>query len=229
MGLLLALCFTVPSRAQYQPIVEFGFGPGTAIYQGDLSPHRFGSLRKAGLGLQLFGHFIFSPTFSARLNYSFSSLQERDNSYTFTYKQFRNFFFETTVNELSAQLVLNPLRNNGDEDDQRLLPYLFAGVGMAKLRVNRDFSNFAYGWQHWQSWVRPGLATDSAKVLPSFALTLPVGGGVRFLIGENISLFAEVGHRFTNEEYLDGFSMAANPKKKDAFTTFTAGLIFRRL
>lgn len=229
LGLLLLIYPCSLLFAQYQPMLEVGIGSGAAIYQGDLSPHRFGSLRKAGLGLQLFGQLVFSSSLSVRLNYNFSSLQEGDKSYSFTYKQYRNFFFQTNVNEFAAQIVLNPLRNNGSEDDRRLQPYVFAGAGLARLRINRDWSRFDYGWKHWQDWVRPGLAGDSAKVLPALALTLPVGLGFRFFVGENISLFAELGHRFTNEEYLDGFSLAANPKKKDGFTTVTAGLIFRRL
>jgi hypothetical protein len=91
MSVCLSLFFCTGAVAQYEPILEFGFGPGVSIYQGDLSPHRLGSYKRPGLGLQIFGQATFSYKFSARLNYSFSSLHERDNNYTFVINPFAIF------------------------------------------------------------------------------------------------------------------------------------------
>lgn len=207
---------------------EFGLGSGLAIYQGDLSPYRHGSLRKADLSFQLFSNIPVHPVFSIRASYAFAALQENENSYTSGYKPYRNLSFKTLVNELSVQLIISPLAPVLPDQHNLPVPYLMGGVGYAFLRISRYWNGFDRNWQHWQEWVVDGLAKDSAYSLPNTTLTFPIGVGIRYRVGENFSLFAEGIHRITKEEYLDGFSKACNPNKKDAFTTFTAGVLFQR-
>lgn len=227
LGFICALSGFLHCHAQDDKYLEYGAGIGGSIYQGDISPNVLGTLKKPGLSVQLFGNYKLSPAFSVRLHFAYASLHDEDKNYTGA-RSIRNFTFETNVNEFSAHLVFNPLRNNGEEDYNTLVPYVFTGPGIAMLRINRDWSNFQYGYPEWQKWVLPGLAADSLYRLPKYTLTLPVGLGLRYVIEDNVALFAEISHRFTNEEYLDGFSKAANQRKKDAFSTITIGLVFRR-
>jgi hypothetical protein len=124
--------------------------------------------------------------------------------------------------------MFNPFRNSGSKELGLVVRYVFGGPRVAITQIVRDWSDFDYSYRTWQSWVRPGLAADSAKSMPKLKLTFPVGAGVRYFFAENFSLFAEVSQRLTNEEYLDGFSKAANQKNNDDFTTFPVGLVFRR-
>lgn len=227
IGFFCTFCLCLQSAAQ-EPYTEFGYAPGVAYYQGDLSPYRLGTLHKPGLSLQLFRNFGLTSAWSVRVGYAFAFLHEDDATYS-GYKLRRNFSFQAKVNELSSQLIFNPLMTNGEEEIGTLTPYLTGGVGFALVSLERDWSKFDYNYKYWQTWVRPGLAEDSAKAVPKTLLTFPVGAGLRYLIGENFSLFAEVTHRFTREEYLDGFSKAANRKNKDGFSTVTVGLVFRRI
>lgn len=228
MGLIGAAFLFLQGKAQDDRYAEWGGALGASIYQGDISPYAFGSLKRPGMGVQLFHQFNLNSAFSMRLNYALAFLSESDKNYSFTYKPYRNFSFETRVNEFAAHLVFNPLRNNGQEDFNRIVPYVFTGLGFAFVNITRDWKDFQYSFPHWQKWVLPGLAADSMHALPNYVLTLPVGVGLRYPLEENISLFAEVAQRFTQEEYLDGFSQSANRKKKDGFATVTIGVIFRR-
>lgn len=228
LGLVCVFCFSLQGRSQDERYTEYGAGIGAAIYQGDISPYSFGTIKRPGFSVHLSGNFSLSSALSVRLNYTFAFLSESDKNYSFTYKPLLNFNFETKVNDFGAQLVYNPLRNNSYEEYRSVTPYLFAGIGIAMLDITRDWKDFHYSYPAWQKWVLPGLVEDSLHTLPKFTMTLPVGAGLRYMIEENVSLFAEVTQRFTNQEYLDGFSKAANRKKRDGFATVTIGVIFRR-
>ena len=221
-------CFYLHTHAQSERYLEYGGGVGAAIYQGDISPYALGTIKRPGLSVQLLGNLNLSSALSVRLNYAFAFLSESDKNYGYDYKPHRNFSFETKVNEFSIHFVFNPLSNNGYEEYHSLVPYMFTGVGIGFLNVSRDWSQFEHGWKYWQKWVAPGLAEDSMHVPPKYVLTLPVGLGLKYQLEDNISIFGEISKRFTQEEYLDGFSKAANQKKRDGFSTVTVGVIFRR-
>jgi hypothetical protein len=206
---------------------ELGVGVGIGVYQGDLSPHWYGTIRKPGkhfqLGLQ---HNIF-PAFSVRANYAHASLHENEEFYTTGVHRLRKFSFETSINELSVQLVINPSFNNGVEDPGNIRPYFFGGVGVAFLSIKRDWSRFDRDYPFWQSWVLPGLAADSAMAMPNAVITVPVGGGIRYQLNDNIAIYSELSKRIARTEYLDGFSQSANRRENDGFYTITLGAMFR--
>lgn len=220
---VLAVCLQVsaqPSR------FELGFGMGASVYQGDLSPFRLGSFNKPGFAFQVLFQYNPHPALSLRGNFAFASLQEDESSYHFAYHSHRNFRFETSVNELSALVVVHPLRKSGKETPGHFSPYVFGGAGISFLSVQRDWSRFNQGFG-WQQWVRPGLANDTATTPPRSVIVYPVGAGIQYFFGEKLSLYAEGAHRITRNGYIDGFSLAANPLVNDSYSSYTIGLIFR--
>lgn len=220
---IFMLCVFLQISAQSSSL-DLVLGVGASVYQGDLSPHFFGSTNKADFGFQAGVNYSFHPSVSFRFNYAFASLADDEQSYA-SYHQYRNFAFKTSVNELSAQVVFTPNQGGNLAERTRLTPYFFAGVGIGFLSIQRDWSKFNR-YAGWQEWVIPGLMADSMTALPTSTLTLPVGLGLRYQFGENVSLYAEVNKRLVKTEYLDGFSQAANPRKKDAFSTLIIGLVF---
>ena len=207
--------------------LELGFGPGASAYQGDLTPATFGTINKPGFAFQVLVNYNFHKALTLRGNFTYAFLKEDESAYNTAYHQRRNLKFETGVNELSALLVFSPLFSDDNEEPGSLRPYIFGGGGIGFLSIKRDWSAFDKAWPQWQQWVHDGLVKDSMMALPGAILTIPVGVGLRYSFGENVSLYSEGSHRFTKNGYIDGFSMAANPKKDDAFTTLTIGLIFR--
>lgn len=206
---------------------EVGFGLGASIYQGDLSPYWYGAYNRPGPSFQLMGQVPLHPGFSIRGYYAFSSISDNEENYTSGVHQVRKLNFEATINELSAQLVINPYFNSGEEERGNFHPYFFGGVGIGFLSIKRDWSKFDYSFPYWQTWVLPGLQKDSLTRLPSSALLFPVGMGFRYQIGDNLALYTEVSKRITRTEYLDGFSKVANPKEEDGFSSIVIGLAFR--
>lgn len=206
---------------------EWGIGLGASIYQGDLNPNWYGAYDKPGFTFQVMAQQHIFSAVSLRASFTHGFIRDNEDHYTSGVHQLRNFSFQTPYNELAATLVINPFLNNGMEEPGSFRPYFFAGAGIAFVNITRDFSRFNRAYRFWQSWVLPGLTTDSLTALPKSILTFPVGFGLRYQIGDNVALFGEANKRITSTEYLDGFSKSANRKERDGFSSIVFGLSFR--
>jgi OOP family OmpA-OmpF porin len=107
-----------------------------------------------------------------------------------------------------------------------LSPYISAGVGFTFLHIKRNYSNYNAAWFAEESALSAGLSADLAHSLPKGFLVFPVGFGLRYSLTENVSLNAESSYRLNSTDYLDGFSQAANPAKKDHYFSNAVGLIY---
>ena len=56
---------------------------------------------------------------------------------------------------------------------------------------------------------------------------IPVGAGIRYNLSPRIALTAEGSYRLVFTDYLDGFSVAANPKQNDHYHTMNVGVVYR--
>jgi len=54
-----------------------------------------------------------------------------------------------------------------------------------------------------------------------------VGVGVRYYLSDKIGISAETTYRVMSNDYLDGFSQAANPAKGDHYYSHTIGAVYR--
>ena len=214
-------------QAGAQLLSEVGFGLGASIYQGDLSPHWIGAYNRPGFSFQVTGQRNITSFLGIRAGYAHGSISDNEESYTSGVHRQRKFWFKASINEISAQLVVNPSLNNGWEEPGDLRPYFFGGIGVAFIQVERDWSRFNYSFPYWQSWVLPGLRQDSLTRIPNYIWTFPVGAGIRYQIGDNVALYGEATKRIVSTEYLDGFSKSANQKENDGFGTILFGLTFR--
>lgn len=228
--LLTALVFllTLWQCAAQSLGTEIGVGLGTSIYQGDLSPHWLGAYNKPNLSLQVMAQQNLLPAFAIRLNYAYAPVRDNEENYAGGVHKLRNFSFNATIHEFSLQGMINPQFSNGDEEIGNIHPYFFGGIGVAFTSIQRDFSRFNRTFPGWQTWVLPGLTADSLTKLPTKMITLPVGMGVRFQIGDNVALYGEFTKRLVRSEYLDGFSKSANQKENDGFASFVIGIVLRR-
>lgn len=201
---------------------EFGIGIGMLVYQGDLTPSAFGSHRTARFGLSLTGGKLISPSFSFRGNLLWGALSGDDAKFsTPAYRQERNFNFSALVRELSGQIVWRPLK------EKKLTPYLFGGAGLTSLRIERDWSGINYSFFDAEaSGMAAALAVDSAHRLPGVTPVLVSGLGVKYFITEALALNAEYSYRIMRTDYLDGFSIAANPDKKDHYMNYSIGVSY---
>ncbi len=224
----IAFCISNTGFAQSDnPTYEFGVNLGFLVYQGDLAPGRFGSFKTQKLSIGLHASKILSPFFSARANLTFGKLKGDDARYSAPdYHQQRNFNFTTPATELSALLVWNVTGKN--YADKGFSSYLFAGTGLSFLKIKRDWRNINttyFGPESSEIWA--GLAADSAHKLPRIIPVLPVGAGIKYFITPNWAVNAETAYRIATTDYLDGFSQAANPNRKDNYLGYSVGIIYR--
>ena len=205
---------------------EVGAALGGFVYQGDLTPDRFGSLKTIRPGLILHGSRKLNSTLALRLNLSFASLKGDDAKYnTPAFRQQRNFNFRTPVIEVMPQIVWNPL--GWDDVGKKISPYAFGGAGFSILHIKRDWSNFNVGYFESEPSVISGLAIDAAHKTPRVAGIISVGAGIRYSISPQIVLNAEGSYRILFTDYLDGFSRAADAKLKDHYYSISVGVIYR--
>ncbi|MEP6712748.1 MAG: DUF6089 family protein [Ferruginibacter sp.] len=214
------------SQVQNLPKYEMGINLGGYIYQGDLTPHRFGSIETIKPGIGISGTRIISRDLSARLLFNIAKLKGDESVYKNPdYRRQRNFAFTTPVKELSLMLHWNILGSNYVE--RRFEPYLFVGAGLSFVKVKRDFSRLNSTVFGETSEVAAGLSTDIGTAPPRTIPVFPAGAGVRYNISDRVALNAEAAYRFMHTDYLDGFSHAANPKLTDHYSSISIGAAYK--
>jgi len=222
-----AFLFSSALSAQLYPKYEFGINLGFTVYQGDLTPQQLGSFRTQKLALGLQASKLLSPSFSVRAAFLRSRLKGDDALYsTPEYRQQRNFNFSTPVTEFTGQLVWNPLRRNYAE--KGFSPYFFAGAGLAFLRIKRDWSGLNSSYFNTEtSTIFSGLGADTTHSVPRLIPVVPIGMGIKYFLTPKLGMNAEAAYRLGYTDYLDGFSEAANPAKKDHYLNYSIGIIYR--
>jgi hypothetical protein len=225
----IAVCCmgTVIFAQQKNPKYEFGANLGFVIYQGDLTPEQLGSFKTLKPAIGLYVSRILSPSFSLRTNLAYGHLYGDDALYSKPeYRQQRNFNFSSPVLEVSELLVYNIVGKN--YDGKGFSPYLFAGAGLSFLHIKRDWSktNTNY-FSPESSDIWAGLAADTAHMLPRVIPVIPIGAGIRYGITSSLFVVAESSYRLSFTDYLDGFSKAANPTKRDHYYINSIGLVYQ--
>ncbi len=217
-------CNSVYSYAQLNlSKYEVGLSGGVFVYQGDLTPETLGAYKTLKPQLALHIYRKISPSFSMRLNINRGKLHGSDSKYANPeYRQQRNFTFITPVTELSLHGVWSFLENR----TPRFSPYVFAGAGVTFLNIKRDYSNFNAAYFGENTDLMNRLTADAAKTLPRIIPVVPVGAGVRYSLNNRFSFFGETNYRLSFTDYLDGFSQAANPAKKDHYQSHSVGVVY---
>lgn len=226
-GIILSFCFTETTKAQTMPGYEISAGASTFIYQGDLSPSKWGSYRTVRPGITLTGSKLLNQFWSVRMGMAVGALRGNDSKFkTPAYRQERNFRFSSLVSELSAVAVYNFRGTNGDNDWKVISPYAFGGIGFSFLRTRRDDADFNVAYFGAESWVVEGLAADRSRNPVSRLLVFPVGLGLRYPLTSQLSLSLETSYRISFTDYLDGFSKSAGSQYKDYYYSHTASIIY---
>jgi hypothetical protein len=218
---------SVTATAQFGlPGHELGIGAGTFVYLGDLTPEKAGSFKSPGIAVNAHYSYLLNRSFALRTNLAIGRTAADDANYGHpAYRRQRALRFKARISELSELLVWNVLGNNyGDKG--RVSPYLFAGAGISFLNIRRDWSRYNPEFFALDSSFLNGLGQDTLHALPRSTFVLPVGLGMRYNISPKLAITAEASHRIMFNDYLDGFSKAANPDKNDYYTNYSLGVIY---
>ena len=229
--LLLLISISYSNKAHSQTNTgswQLGANIGIAVYQGDLTPYRSGSYKilKPSIGFNI--SRIFTPDLKLRTSIAIGQLKGDEGLYVKPpYRKERNLSFTTSFVEISEILIWNFLDKSSDISYKRFSPYIFGGVGVSLLNINRSSSKTTAAYLLNEPIATAGLLQDLQTAPPKVILVFPAGIGLEIFISPSVSLNAEINFRYTRTDYLDGFSKIANPKVNDYFYTNTIGIIYK--
>ena len=178
---VIFLCFIISAVESKSQAVELGGGIGGFNYAGDLvRGYKITDLRPGVFG---FYKFNFSDAFSTRLSLTYGKITGSDSNPVDPAAALRDASFSATALEGAITFEYNFLDYKHDKSPIKWSPYFFGGFGM--LRVS-------------------GIETtdDFNKFQP----VLPIGLGIKHLVGKKYSLGLELGARKTFFDLLDGVS-----------------------
>ncbi|MCX2741110.1 thrombospondin type 3 repeat-containing protein [Pontibacter anaerobius] len=127
-----------------------------------------------------------------------------------------NLAFESQVIEVTGSVLLNLLDSYAGSGNYRskrkrfVVPYVRLGAGFVyynPVSFPRD-----------RSLDESQVTYDPERKYPAIAPVVPLGGGLRFYINDEISIASEIVYRVTNTDYLDNVGpRQGNPTTKDQY------------
>ena len=224
LTLLLLVMATFSAHAQLRQRLEVGGGFGTLNYTGDLV--RTYNFRFSKPAATLFYRINFSQVVSMRTSVTFGALAGSDNIQPLDPAAAqRKASFRSSLVEFSPVFEYHFIDWRDANRRIRYTPYLFAGAGLFIFSVKTDFANMVNGPSPFAS-------------PPAFSrvqLSIPFGGGFKYVLNPNWYMAVEFGMRETFFDYLDGISGGnvkyktyryGNPKDLDNY--FFLGLTLTR-
>lgn len=183
---------------------EFGIAVGAGHYFGDLNTRAALNRPKFSGGIFFIKQFNNYIGLKLAANYAqlgYSDIYSKNEA-----QKRRNLSFNTSLWELSASGNFNFFKYIPGVEGYHYTPYVSLGVGI--------FSYDPYAYLNGQKYYLRPLGTEgqgsalypNRKQYSSMAVCIPLAVGFKYSWNENINLFAEVGYRFTNTDYLDDVS-----------------------
>ena len=233
LSLLLTVFFTRATYAQHITLgnenvnVEVGLNFGPTFFLGDLGGHRgYGSTFVKDLNLPLTklmkGVFVsLQPNdwLAFRVAAQYTYVAGRDVLINTTgtnelYRKFRNLDFKSNIWEAYGAIEIFPimLLKQGDEDYQpKLRPYVFGGVGVFHFNPQGSLTdvNGNKTWHYLEPLHTEGQGFAEYPTRKPYSLTqlnVPMGGGLKYLLFDNVNLAIELLYRKTFTDYIDDVS-----------------------
>ena len=187
------------STAFSQPL-RFHIMGGFANYSGDLQASRFTNNQAKGV-ITAGATFNLTEKFALRSEYSFAKVGADDrNSKN---NQTRNLNFSSLIKEFNLLGEYDILSTY----QRKLTPYVFAGIGVFKFSPYTSDSAGRKVYLH-------GLRTEgqetsahpNTKNYNRLQLNIPVGGGFKYALSNDVHLALELGFRKLFTDYLDDVS-----------------------
>jgi len=183
--LVLCLFALAPMTPSFGQSYEVGGGLGTAVYSGDFL--RRIDPGQAGLQGTLFGKRNFDNVWSARLGVTTAGLMAADSIRPIdALSSLRNGHFTGRITEISAIVEFNFLDFVNHKSEFRFSPYAFFGLG--------------YTFFSGEGRIHGGIPSENYGIN---TVVIPFGGGVKYLLSEQLTLGLELGFRPTTSDYLD--------------------------
>jgi len=196
--LIVFVLFSTVSFAQ-RPL-RFHLLAGFANYNGDLQEKPI-TLQQARGTLGFGATVAITDQISVRSDFTYGRVGADDKKNSKKELRARNLNFTTDIYELALLGEYNFTNINVSG----LLPYAFAGIGFYHYNpYTFDLRGTKYLLSHYNT-EGQGFV-DGKKEYKKFDFNIPIGGGVKYALSENVSLGFELGLRILKTDYLDDVS-----------------------
>lgn len=210
LGFILLLAQKSFAQKQRSGYLEAGVMLGLTNYSGDMS-ERFIEPKAFNPAYGAFVRYRLTPYFALKLHgYSGSISGDDADSKT---RQVRSFRFSTSIVELALlgelHLFQHPRFSKTGIHKSQISPYLYGGVGVTFADAEAQY----YGLPEMRSiFLKTPLPEQG---LSNRFVLVPVGGGIRFDVMEQLVIGVEGGIRPVFSDDLDGVHINGNPKQGD--------------
>ncbi len=188
---------------------EIGLTFGAANYFGDLQTQTVPWGRDAAKTYRpsagIIYKFFMNPRVGVRFGATYMRVTGADSLSKNAASRLRNLNFTNDMGELYGALEFNflPVEVN----KFKVSPYVFVGVGAFYSNPYTIDNDGEKTFLRTLGTEGQGLPNyPDRKIYPVINAMVPIGGGVKFFIGETVMLSAEVGLRYTATDYLDDVS-----------------------
>lgn len=195
---------SAPLAGYSQQYWQVGGFLGTSNYSGDLSEKRI-DLKYTRYAIGIFGKRDFNRYFTLRAALNYGRVAAADSTNRDPNLVARNLSFRSPIIEGNLIGEFNFL----DIDDKRFTPYVFGGIGVFSFYpTTRDANGNV---------IKLRALSTEGQLLPQYptrkqynlrSLSIPFGGGVKFLLNDSWVLGFEIGLRKTFTDYLDDVSLS---------------------
>lgn len=189
---LLVIFLVTPGKAQITQRSEIGFGLGTFNYTGDLvRSYNFAFSTPAAT---IFYRHNVSKVVSFRASFTAGKLSASDLSNPIdAFAVQRKASFDIFLSEVSGVYEYHFLDWRDDRRRLRFTPYLFAGIALFNIS---------------------GAQSNSTAQYSTIQMSIPFGGGIKYVVNPRYYVALEFGVRKTFFDYLDNIS-DGDPSQKN--------------
>lgn len=179
--------------------LRLNFMAGLSNYYGETQTKKL-TFDQSNPVIAIGATFDLTNKFLLRSDLSFTKLQGDDKRGFYPY---RNLNFKTSITEGTLLLEYNLF----DLYEKKLSPYVFTGVGLF------HFNSYTTDSLNRKVYLKP-LSTEGQgfpeypdrKVYKNTQLNIPIGGGLKYAISEDVHFGFEYGLRVLFTDYLDDIS-----------------------
>jgi len=183
---------------------EFGVAIGLGHYFGDLNTAA--ALNRPKFSGGIFFLKQFNNYIGLRLSGDYAFLAYSDIYSNNETQKRRNLSFNSNVWEVSLSGYFNFFKFMPGVEGYKFTPYLSIGVGIFSYDPYAYLNDTKYYLRPLGTEGQGDTAFADRKQYNTMALCIPLTFGIKRSINENMNVFAEIGYRFTNTDYLDDVS-----------------------
>lgn len=172
---------------------DIGLSLGAANYWGDLAPKIV--QKETHPALAFFGRYNFNSTFSWKAQFMRTTVSGNDQNFDFN--KMRNLSFSSPITEFSSTFEFNFVKMSNYVEDSKFTGFVYTGLSGFFFNPQAVMDNTTYNLKDYKT---EGVSYST------FSLAIPMGFGLKYMVGKNKTLSADVCFRRTFTDYLDDVS-----------------------